>query len=107
MIEVKLDSKKSLNVVDLSISYALEECIRREIELLDASVISDLEPKYLLVVAIMSEAKESLVSKYNKLKSYYEEQSGIFKCTALMWSTLSHHNSRGGLKLNNILFINN
>lgn len=97
MIEAQLDSKKSLKVIDLSISYALEVCIRREIELLDVLVVSDLKPKYLLVVAIMSEAKESLASTYNKLKSYYKEQSGIFRCTALMWSTLSHHNSRGGI----------
>ncbi|EKO3370784.1 hypothetical protein ORG55_000131 [Vibrio fluvialis] len=97
MIEAQLDSKKSLKVIDLSMSYALEVCIRREIELLDVLVVSDLKPKYLLVVAIMSEAKESLASTYNKLKSYYKEQSGIFRCTALMWSTLSHHNSRGGI----------
>lgn len=67
MIKAKLDSKKSLKVIDLSISSAFEVCIRCELECFDVIAISDLKPKYLLVVAIMSEAKESLASAYNTL----------------------------------------
>ena len=106
MIEAQLDSNKSLKVIDLSISYALEGLIGREIGELNVKVDSVLKPKYLLVVALMSEARETFASAYNKLKNYYKERSGIFKCTALIWSTLSHHNSRGELKLINKLLFN-
>lgn len=50
-----------------------------------------LRPEFFLMVAIKSEARENYLPSYSKLKTHYKEQSGIFKSTALMWSTLCHH----------------
>lgn len=83
----------------LSIDIVLEELLSSEFGFIYAGRDSELKPKPWLTVAITSEARENFVSTFNKLKLYFKERSGIFISSAHMWSTLVHHNTRGGCEL--------
>lgn len=78
-----------------SINIAITESLHTMLLDCDNS-IQNSKPNFKLVVAKKSEAKEKLASKFNKSLTYFREQSCIFKCCALMWSTLVHHTSRQG-----------
>lgn len=96
MLDAQLDRKKVHSALDLSISKLLEE-LSHKFAPLWIDVCTDSKPRRMFAVALVSGAKENLESKFNKFKNYFQDRSDIFKSSALTWSTLSHHNSRGRL----------
>lgn len=96
MLDAQLDREKMRCVLDLSIAKLLEE-LSHKFAPLWIDVCTDSKPRKIFAVAFVSGARENLESKFNRFKNYYKDKSDIFKSSALTWSTLSHHNSRGRL----------
>lgn len=58
------------------------------------NINSNIKPVSENQVAFLSVARENNTPLCNNLTKYFKERSGIFISSALIWSTLSHHNSR-------------